>query len=220
MIVHYDWDLPGWVAGMGSAKYSPGKGMSFGIGCHKLDQVLHLFGAPATVTGFTRALRPGAGDSDIDDTFTILLHYPKDGPHANLEVSVKCNSITKMRAPLAYLVRGYEGSFVKFGEDPQEGQIQGGMKVSDPKFGVEDESIWGELMTEKKVDEKQEKRGDRYLGRIPSEKGSWVSYYGDVAKAVKGEIPQVIKAETSRDGLKVIELARQSAQEGKTLNFA
>lgn len=40
--VHYDIDFPSWLAGMGDAKYSPGDGLCFGIGCHKLDQVLHV----------------------------------------------------------------------------------------------------------------------------------------------------------------------------------
>ena len=217
--VHYDWDLPAWVAGGGDKPYTPGSGMMFGIGCHKLDQVLHLFGAPETVTGFYRALRPGAGKSNLDDTFTILLHYDPSGPQANLEVVVKCNVINRMRVPFAYHVRGYKGSFVKFGEDPQEAQVYKGMTPKDAEFGYEDESIYGELCTETQVDQGQKKVNGMWLGKFRSLKGDWALYYADVAKAIKGG-KQVVMAETSRDGIKIIELARKSADEGKTLPFA
>ena len=51
--------------------------------------------------------------------------------------------MNKMRAPLAYFVRGYKGSFIKFGFDPQEDQIMAGMQVDDPQFGVEPKENWG-----------------------------------------------------------------------------
>ena len=216
---HYDWDMPGWVAGNGDKPYRPGAGMMFGIGCHKLDQALALFGRPAKVTGFYRALRPGAGNSTIDDTFTILLHYAPDGPHPNLEVVVKCNALNKMRYQFAYHIRGTKGSFVKFGEDPQEAQVvQQKMKPSDKGYGEESEDIWGELASETKFDGAQGQRGNIYWAKIKSEKGSWGDYYADVAKAVRGA-EQVVKAQTSADGIRIIELARESADKGQTMTF-
>ncbi|ORX38075.1 oxidoreductase [Kockovaella imperatae] len=218
MALHYDWDLPAWIAGMGDKPYTPGAGMMFGIGCHKLDQALALFGRPSTVTGFYRALRPGAGDSKIDDTFTIVLHYPKSGPHRNLEVVVKCNVINKTKHQFAYFVRGTKGSFLKLGEDPQEAQVQSGMKPSDEGYGEEDEDIWGDLASEDRANDSQVKRGSLWCGKVKSEKGSWGMYYRDVAKAVRGD-PVVVKAETSADGIRIIELARESAEKGRSMVF-
>ena len=42
-------------------------------------------------------------------------------------------------------------------------------------------------------------------------------YYEDVVKAIRGEAPVVIKPEHARDGLRIIELGRESADQGKTL---
>ena len=93
MTVQFDWDLPDWIVGYSDAKYQPGAGFMFAIGVHKLDQVLSLFGQPSTVTGLYRALRSTAGESDTDDTFTIIMRYPKEGPYKKLEVNVKANAV-------------------------------------------------------------------------------------------------------------------------------
>lgn len=218
---HYDLDLPSWVTGIGSATYTPGAGLMFGIGVHKFDQILHLFGQPATVTAWLRNARPAAGDSDIEDSYTVVLTYDPARPYKNLLVTVKTMAATKMAAPLAYLVRGREGAFIKFGDDPQESQIQAGMKVTDEGFGVEAEDIHGELTTTSRFcdTQTQVKGKDLWKGRYRSKAGSYSNYYADVVKAIKGG-EQVVRIETSRDGIKLCELARQSAKHGKTLTWA
>lgn len=211
--IHYDLDLPEWMKGMTDPGWQPGDGMNFGIGCHSLDQALHLFGKPKSVTAFYRTLR--GIKSESEDTFTMILQYA-DRP---LIVHVKTHVVTKMRQPLKYFIRGTSGTFLKFGDDQQEHQVQGGMKVTDPGFGEEPKEIWGELQTVEKVHESQEKLGDYWVGKIPSENKGIRQYYQDVYRAVRGEIEPVIKAETSLWGLRVIELARESAQKGVTMPF-
>lgn len=190
----------------------------FGIGVHKFDQILHLFGQPATITAWLRAVRPDAGASDVDDSYTVVLTYDPSGPFKNLLVTVKTLACTRMRKPLAYLVRGRDGSFIKFGDDQQETQIPAGIKVTDATFGVEPEEIWGQLETTEKFAEGQKQVGDRWIGKYESKKGSYTNYYADVAKAIRGG-DQVVKIETSRDGIKLCEIARESAKQGKTLPF-
>ena len=190
--------------------------MFYGLGSHTIDQALTLFGTPATVTGFHRSLR--GVDSETDDTFTIILQY--NGAQKNLLVTVKTSVVAVMRDPLKYFVRGYDGTFVKYGTDPQEGQIGNGMKATDEGFGVEAEDIWGELTTKEKVDARQAKneRRGKWIGRVKSEKGDYMGYYSDLVKAIRGGKFQV-RPEQSRDGIRVIELARESAEKGCSLAF-
>lgn len=210
--IHYDLDLPWWMKGMTDPGWQPGDGMNFGIGCHSLDQALHLFGKPKSITAFYRTLR--GIKSETEDSFTTTLQY--DTP---LIVHVKTHVASKMKYPLKYFIRGYEGTFVKFGDDRQEDQINAGMSLSDPAFGVEPEATWGELTTATQVHAGQKQEGDYWIGRVPSEVKGIKQYYQDVYRAVRGEIEPVIKAETSLWGIRLIELARESAIKGATLPF-
>jgi hypothetical protein len=95
----------------------------------------------------------------------------------------------------------------------------GGMKYGDKGFGEEPEEIWGELETVDKKLDCQEKKGEYWVGKVkPENKGIW-QYYEDVFRAVRGEMEQVVKSETSLWGIRVIELARESHIKGMTLPF-
>ena len=212
--IHYDLDLPFWVKGMTGPGLKAEDGMNFGIGCHSLDQALFLFGRPKSITAFYRTLR--GVESAAEDTFTMTLQYD----NSPLIVHVKTHVRTIMRYPLKYFIRGNDGTFIKFGDDRQEDQILNeNMKPGDPGFGVEPEDMWGELTTRKQYADSQVKKGELWIGNIKSEVSSISNYYDDVARAIRGEIELVVKPETSRDGIRLIELARQSAERGVTLPF-
>lgn len=182
--------------------------------------IVQQFGKPHSVTGFLRSLRSGAGDSDVDDSYTIILQYDPQGPQKNLICTVKTNVYSKMDNVLGYLIRGRDGSFIKMGDDQQEYQIHDGLKITDAKFGIEPEDMWGTLTTRTQVDaDQREKKKDVWVGRIKSAKGDYTNYYKDVARAVRGDIEPVIKLETSRDGIRVIEAARESSVTGKAVLF-
>jgi predicted dehydrogenase len=215
--MHYDFDFPFWMKNWESPDFQPGQGMMHGIGSHTIDQALVLFGRPATVTGFYRALR--GVESKIDDSFTIILQY--SGKQKNLVVTIKTSVVTLMQYPLKYFARGYDGSFVKFGDDKQESQVSNGMTTESPGFAIEPKATYGLLATKKKFDESQshDPETGRWVGKFPSLKGNYVGYYKDVVKAIRGESEVVVKPETARDGLRIIEIARESADKGCTLPF-
>lgn len=50
-------------------------------------------------------------DSDIDDTFTIIMQY--SGEQRNLVVTVKTAIVTPLRDQLKFFIRGTGGSYVK-----------------------------------------------------------------------------------------------------------
>ncbi|KAK0751632.1 oxidoreductase [Schizothecium vesticola] len=219
--IHFDFPSPGWISGWTKKEYSPGQGMSFGLGTHTIDQALHLFGPPASVTGFFRSNR--GIDSDVDDTFTIILQYA--GDQRNLLVTIKTAIVTHMKDQLRFFARGTKGTYLKFGTDPQEARAIAapGQPATDPSFGLEDESIWGTLSTTSPFDEAHQvldPASGLYVGRFPSLPGWYRGYYENVAAAVRGEAEVFVRPETARDGLRVIELARQSHAEGRTVSWA
>jgi predicted dehydrogenase len=216
--IHYDVDFPPWASGNPGPDFKPGGGLMFGIGCHVLDQALALFGQPTSVTGFYRSL---VHPSKSDNAFTIVLQYDPSGPQKDLLVTVKGSIVSNLVYPLKYFVRGFDGTFIKHGEDPQEPQIVSeGMASTDPKFGYEHPDTYGVLTTSKKAHDSQQEKKGKWVGNMPSLKGDYMGYYEDVAKAIRGEKELVVKPETSRDGIRVIELARESAELGRTLPFA
>ncbi|KAK6537574.1 hypothetical protein TWF694_011756 [Orbilia ellipsospora] len=217
--IHYDVDYPPWIANWKGGEYKPGDGIMFGLGSHSVDQALLLIGqTPISVTGFYRTLRDS--DSEVEDTFIIILQF--DGKLKKLVATVTTSVITPMEQPLKYLIRGYDGSFLKYGEDNQEPQIVSGMDSTDPRLGVEDPSLHGKLVTKVQVHEAQkfDEATKRYIGIYPSLGGSYLKYYADVAEAIKNGTEPFVKPQESRDGIRVIELARQSAQEGRSIPWS
>jgi len=213
---HHDLGNPPWLKNMSDPTYQPGDGLTFGAGSHSIDQALELFGRPASVTGFLRNLR--GVDSEVEDSFTIILQYM--GELKNLFVEVKTNAVTKLSDQIKCVIRGYDGTFIKLGEDPQVEQAASGGKATDERFGLETRETYGTLTSKEKVHDDQVRVGDSWVGPFPTVRGCYMDYYRDVVRAVRGERELVIQPEQSRDGIRIIELARESAAKGCTLPFS
>jgi predicted dehydrogenase len=86
---------------------------------------------------------------------------------------------------------------------------------------VEPEKYHGELFTKKKFDDSQ-KQGTSGLwsGKITSSQGSYMDYYRDIVAAIRGEKEVVVTPEESRMGIRVIELAMESAEKGVTVQWS
>ena len=96
-----------------------------------------------------------------------------------------------------------------------------GMKADNSNFGVEPESYHGYVSASKQVDgAKLEESGGKFSGIVESKQGSYLDYYRDVVAAIKGEKELVVKPEESRMGIRVIELARESAEKGVTIAWS
>lgn len=199
--------------------------MLFGLGSHHINQALVHFGRPSHITGFWRVLRgndvPGF-QSETEDTWRIVLQYA-DRPW--LEVTISTTIVSTMVHSFRYLIQGRDGTFVKYGVDPQEEQILSGMSPTDPNYGWEEEDRWGDLTTKKQVLPNQVKQrelwsGDLWVGKLKSERGRYGDFYADLAKTIRDGAPLVIDPKDSRDALKVAELARESAILRRTLEFA
>src|SRR5262249_45354544 len=117
----------------------PGSGILFDLGPHLIDQVLVLFGPPLTVTADVRSEREGAA---ADDAFDVVLPYP------HLRAVLRCTMLACEPGP-RFIVHGTEGSYVKYGLDPQETALVRGETPSGNSWGLEPEERRGTLTLSK-----------------------------------------------------------------------
>jgi predicted dehydrogenase len=190
----------------------PANGMLFDLGPHLLDQVLALFGPPDSIVASVRSDRDGAA---IEDAFDITLIYPGaegKGFRAHCRTSyLACDYSPR------FLLHGTKGSFRKHGLDPQEPKLVGGAAL--PRLGSpevwleEDESAWGALTLAPKPDVPAK----LVQSRVKTELGDYRGFYANVRDAILGAAPLALTAEDGYRVIRLLELARQSSAEGRTL---
>ena len=177
---------------------APGNGAIYDLGTHLLDQIVFLFGLPNRITAFLGSQRSPAKDdsSEVEDSFTILLHYDERG----LLATAKAGVVSAMPRQLRFWVRGTEGSFQKFNLDCQENQLKEGMKPTEPGFGKsEDEEAW-DLYTMKNGKVVNEAKAE-------TKPATYMGFYDRFAKALAGEGSVPVGAKEARDVIRLIELA-------------
>ncbi|MEP6682224.1 MAG: Gfo/Idh/MocA family oxidoreductase, partial [Parafilimonas sp.] len=184
-------------------KDEPGSGILYDLGSHLIDQPLVLFGFPQAITADIRVQREG---TKATDNFELILHYP------NLKVTLKAGMLVSQPLP-RYILLGDKGSFIKYGLDVQEVALKAGLTpYTKSDWGIEHESVWGNLVTEI--------NGVHFSGKVQSEVGDYRGYYENVYNAIVDNTPLDVTAEHARNIIRVIELAMQSNDERRTVNCA
>lgn len=182
-------------------KDEPGAGILYDLGSHLIDQPLCLFGFPKEITADIRAQRKGA---KATDNFELILHYP------GLKVTLKAGMLVSQPLP-RYILLGDKGSFVKYGLDVQEAALKAGLTpFTKSDWGIEPESVWGNLVTEI--------NGTKFSGKIQSEIGDYRGFYSNVYAAITNGEPLDVSALHARNIIRVIELAIKSNDEKKTID--
>jgi scyllo-inositol 2-dehydrogenase (NADP+) len=172
----------------------PGTGILYNLGSHMLDQVIQLFGLPDYVDARIGTQRPSGR---IDDFYDIRLEYPQ-----HLAI-VKSSYLVKEAGP-RYIIHGVNGSFVKYGADPQEQDLKDKKNVLDEFWGREPEDGWGKINVLENNQSVEEK--------IPSEVGDYLSFYRNVYDVItKGATP-FVKAREARDVIRLIEACYESSK--------
>jgi scyllo-inositol 2-dehydrogenase (NADP+) len=177
---------PGWKdAGDGGA------GTLNDLGPHLIDQALLLFGMPDALSADVLAQREGA---QVDDCFELTLHYGR------MRTVLGASTLVMDPRP-RFAIHGTSGSFVKYGLDPQEAALKAG---ADPRAAGEDAPAnYGTLTT------------NGGMERVPTEKGRYLAFYEAVTTAIRDGAPPPVDAADAREGLRIIELARRSSEEGR-----
>ncbi|KAH9927152.1 oxidoreductase [Epithele typhae] len=198
----------------------PGNGLAFDLASHTIDQVIQLFGRPKSITAMIENIR-GIGSPEVDDSFTIYLHYPPlpaaSGIQPTSLTAILRGHILSVRSPqVRYVARGTHGTFQKFGVDVQEDQLRA---VADPAgiaadtaFGVEPEAIWGTV---------QNVAGDGTVveSSWPSaEPGKYIELFKNLAAVIRDGAEPAVRWTESAEVIEMIELAHQSARERRTVD--
>lgn len=185
-------------------------GMLFDLGPHLVDQVLALFGPPQAITASVRRDRDKTA---IEDAFDITLHYPR------LLALCRATMLAAEPAP-RFLIHGTQGSFRKYGLDPQEPALVGGEKV--PPVGdsrewlAEPESAWGTLT----IAPNPADPGNLNRTTVKTELGDYRGYYAGVRDAILGAAPLQVTPEDGYRVIRLLEMARESSTAGETLEVA
>lgn len=147
-----------------------GVGITYNLCSHLCDQAMVLFGRPEGVWATLDTQRDG---SRVDDYSFIQLIYP------HLKVSVRAGMLIREAGP-RFALHGTQGSYVKYGVDPQEAALKGGFQPTVQDWGFEDEPDWGILHTD--------------AGRVkfPTLTGNYIRYYDNIFETLrKGALPLV-----------------------------
>jgi scyllo-inositol 2-dehydrogenase (NADP+) len=177
----------------------PGGGTLFDLGPHLIDQATLLFGDPESVYADVRIDRSGAV---VDDAWDIGLKF-SSGITAMLR-----STLTAYTPGPRFVIHGTLGSFVKWGLDPQEDALRAGGSYSDPGFGEEPASQWGEL---------------RVAGKpprcVPTAAGDYRGLYANVRDAILGVAELEVRPEQVWRTTRLIELCRESSETGRRIDY-
>ena len=179
-------------------KPEPGSGILYDLGPHIIDQCLVLFGLPKYITADVRIQRSHA---QTDDAFTVVLDY------GFLQATLKAGMLVREHGP-RYIIHGTKGSFIKYGDDPQEAKLKAGELPSDT-LGVELEEFYGLLHTEI--------NGGVVKEYIPSKRGDFGLFYEYLYQSLTQGAPLKTTPLQAYNVMKLIELAFESSKSRCTL---
>jgi len=180
----------------------PAAGVLWDLGPHLIDGALVLFGEPKALSA--SALRQRES-SVVDDAFDVFMEYPR------LRVTLRARIIAY--APSHHLLlHGTQGSFVKYGMDPQEEILRSdhcpdGLDWG-KDWGLEAEERWGTLT---RVNEKPRK--------IPTERGDYRGFYANVRDAIENRAPLDVTPEQFLRSTRALVLAHKSSREGRVVRW-
>lgn len=180
----------------------PAAGVLWDLGPHLIDGALVLFGEPDSI--YAAALRQRES-AVVDDAFDVILQYPR------LRATLRARIIAY--SPSHHLlVHGTEGSFVKYGMDPQE-EILRSPNYPDgldwgKDWGLEPEKNWGTLT---RVGENPRK--------IETERGDYRGFYRNMRDAIEGRAPLEVPPEQFLRTQRGLLLAHKSSAEGRVLEW-
>lgn len=176
-------------------------GIVYNLGPHLVDQALCLFGKPL---GIFAQIRKQRTNSQIDDFCHIILIYP--------ELQVTLTAGMMMKEPIAsFVLHGANGSFVKYGIDPQEDQLRGGMWLTDADYGFDKPETYGTLI----LDE----NGKTTRETIETLQGNYKYYFDAVAESIRNQTAPPVSPTENLLVIRILEAAYQSNNENRVISI-
>lgn len=181
-----------------------GAGLWVDLGSHLLDQALQLFGRPDTLQLDLAALRDSA---QVEDYFHAVLRY-ESAPQGPLRVVLHATALAARASP-RYVLHGTQGSYVKWGVDPQEDALRAGGRPGDRGWGVD--NMHGALSL-------PQADGSMTEQSVPTAPGDYAQYYVAVRDAILGQGSAPVTLEQAIELMDMLELGQRSAREGRALS--
>jgi scyllo-inositol 2-dehydrogenase (NADP+) len=110
-----------------------------------------------------------------------------------------------------YVLHGTNGTFMKYGLDPQEDLLRAGRRPGEENWGREDDRWWGTLT--------RGSEGKRSEERIETLPGNYLAFYDNVHSALTNNVPLAVTAVDGRNVIRVIEVAKRSNAERQTVGL-
>ena len=176
-------------------------GTLYNLGSHLIDQALVLFGMPEAIFADVRAMRSGAR---VDDSFDIKMYYP------DVKVTLKAGYLIREAGP-RYMLHGTEGSYVKYGIDPQEELLKNGTIPLNSSWGKEPESDWGILHTT--ID------GKEHREKYETVAGNYNDYYSNIYDVIRNGGELIVKPEQALNVIHIVEAAYLSSKKRKVIKM-
>ncbi len=180
----------------------PGSGILYDLGPHIIDQAFFLFGLPKRIQAQVKIQRSIASAIDY---FDIDLFY--EDP---FKVTLKSGMLVKEVGP-RWQIHGEQGSFVKYGIDPQEESLKAGLSPkNDPHWGKELPEFWGTLHYEE---------GERDVKeRVETDAGDYRKYYENIRDVIQGTADLIVKPEQAYNNIRLIEMAIESSETERVID--
>ncbi|MBW7848497.1 MAG: Gfo/Idh/MocA family oxidoreductase [Bacteroidales bacterium] len=174
-------------------------GTLFDLGPHLVDQCLVLFGMPLSVHA---TLLNHRNFKQNNDGFDIRLFYP------NLVASLKAGVFVRSPGP-RFQLHGTKGSFVKYGLDSQESFLRDQKDDRPPIASGRNLMQRSILITDDTGTAK----------KYPVLPGRYMTFYDQLADAIKQNALPPVSVEDAIAGLKIIEAAIMSHQLKKNIDL-
>src|SRR5579863_22530 len=177
-------------------------GVLFDLGPHVIDQALVLFGEPRSITASAFCERE---TSQVDDSFDVCLEYP------GLRATGRARIIAFAPGP-HFLIHGTNGSFIKYGMDPQEARL----RSENPPHGTDWGADWGE--------EPKALWGTLSLvgepaAKIKTQRGDYRGFYANLRDAIEKKTELDVTPEQALRTMRAIVLAHKSSREKRTVGW-
>ncbi|MBS0847820.1 oxidoreductase [Citrobacter sp. JGM124] len=166
-------------------KNQAGAGVWFDLGAHLIDQMLQLFGEPQKGCVNFAMQRENAHSPDF---FHAIFIYP------TLRVVLQGNLLSAA-SPARFHINGTTGSFVKYGQDPQEDAL---IAHQDPNG-----ENWGKDNNEGIITSVSNDQPEMHA--YPSERGNYPEFYRQLANAIRGQGEAPVKIAEVLSSMRIIE---------------
>ncbi len=172
-----------------------GGGKLYDLGAHLIDQACMIF--PDAVTGVYCRMHHDYPETDVESEALVVIEFA-GGQTAVCDFS----SMAAISKPRFY-VRGRNGTFCKYGLDPQEKAMMEG-SIDD---AVEPEAMYGRFSDGKREEV------------VPTERGRWRNYYENVAAVLNEGAEPAVKLLELRREIGVLSAAFESARSGQVVHL-